>query len=159
THPPFFETVSNMTKTVKPEQWRTYLTWVLIRDSVPALPKKFQDQSFAFSSQNLTGAKQDLPRWKKCVSFTDRAIGEALAVPFVAKYLGADGKKVTNAMGKEVELAFEKDLDSLTWMDAETKVRARKKLQAITNKIGYPEKWKKYDSLKTGRQSFLANWV
>ena len=159
THPPFFGVVSNLTKEVKPAQWRTYLTWQLIHGSVPALPKRFQDEHFAFMSKNLTGAKQDLPRWKKCVAYTDEALGEALAVPFVEKYFGADGKQVTSDMVKGIEQAFEKDLEQISWMDATTKDRARAKLKAITNKIGYPEKWKQYDSMKTDRSSFLHNWL
>ncbi|MBX5482905.1 MAG: M13 family metallopeptidase [Myxococcaceae bacterium] len=158
-HPPFFAEVSKLAKEVKPVEWRTYLTWVFIRETVPALPGRFQQEHFAFVSQNLSGAKVDLPRWKKCVSYTDQLLGEALAVPFVKKYFGEEGKKTTLAMVQQIEKEFEKDLDSLSWMDDQTRERARQKLRAITNKIGYPEKWKQYDALETDRSSFLANWL
>ncbi len=60
---------------------RTYLAWRLVSAQIIALPKPFADAAFAFHSKYLTGAKEDLPRWKKCVAATDRALGEALARP------------------------------------------------------------------------------
>lgn len=157
THPAFFEQVGRMAKSVPPSEWHTYLTWHFVSSVVPALPKAFQEEQFRFVSKALTGAKEDLPRWKKCVAYTDGALGHALAQPFVAKYFGADGKATTSEMVKEIEAAFARNLDQLPWMDAETKTRALEKLHRIVNKIGYPERWRDYDGLQIDRGSFLAN--
>ncbi len=45
----------------------------------------------------------------------------------------------------------------LTWMTPATKKRALEKLHAITNKIGYPDKWRDYSSLKIVQGDALGN--
>jgi endothelin-converting enzyme/putative endopeptidase len=156
-HPPFFEEVARLAKTVPGPKWRTYLSWVVVRSSIPALPKRFQDESFAFNSKALTGASEDQPRWKKCVALTDRALGEALGQPYVAQVFGEDGKTLTREVVAEVEAAFERNLDTLAWMDAPTKQRALEKIRRVVNKVGYPDVWRNYDALEVGRTSFFAN--
>ena len=94
---------------MKPEVIRSYLKWQITHSAIPALPKRFQDEDFAFTSKNLTGAKEDRPRWKKCVPFTDDALGEALAVPFVKQTFGANSKDLTQAMVKQIEEVYSKE--------------------------------------------------
>jgi endothelin-converting enzyme/putative endopeptidase len=157
THPPFFAEAAKLVQTVPAKDWTTYLTWHVVRASAPALPKRFQEEVFAFSSKALSGAKEDLPRWKKCVRFTDAALGEALAVPFIAQTFGAEGKAKAQQLVTDIELAFERNLDTLDWMDAPTKAGALTKVRKIVNKIGYPEKWRSYDGLKVDRASFFTS--
>jgi endothelin-converting enzyme/putative endopeptidase len=157
THPAFAAQVGQVVRKAPRAALRNYLAWHLISSQVIALPKPFSDASFAFRSKYLTGAKEDQPRWKKCVAATDRGLGEALAVPYVNQTFGADGKAVTKSMVQEIEQAFDANLDTLAWMDAPTKARAREKAKAIFDKIGYPDKWKTYDGLVTDRGTFLGN--
>ena len=158
THVPFFKEVDRLTKTAKPESWRPYLTWHYVSSVTPTLPKAFQDERFNFS-RNLSGAKEDVARWKKCVRFTNAALGEALAQPFITQTFGADGKTTTQQMVVEIEKAFERDLDTLEWMDKATKEQALVKVRRIVNKIGYPDKWRNYDALKVSRASFLDSYL
>ena len=50
------------------------------------------------------------------------------------------------------------DINSLTWMSAETKKAALVKLQAVTNKIGYPDKWRDYSSISIAKDDYFGNW-
>lgn len=159
THPPFFKEVERLVKSAKPGTWTPYLTWHYVSSVVPALPKRFQEERFRFTSRNLTGAKEDVARWKKCVRFTNGALGEALAQPFIAKTFGVEGKTTTLQMVMEIEKAFERNLDTLAWMDAPTREQALVKVRKIVNKIGYPDRWRNYDALKVERGSFLGSWV
>ena len=156
-HPPYATTVSTLVRETPPAQLRTYLAWAFLRSQVVALPRRFSEASFAFQSKYLTGAKEDLPRWKKCVAATDAALGEALAVPFVQKTFGEDGKRTTQAMVQAVAQAFDANLDGLAWMDPGTRDRARYKVKKLYEKIGYPDRWRTYDQLPTDRKSFLGN--
>lgn len=156
-HPPFLAEVSRLVKAVPAKQWAAYFAFHLVEAATPALPKRFQDESFAFNSKALTGAQEDQPRWKKCVGFVDEALGEAVAVPFVARTFGADGKAKALEMVFGIEAAFERNLDSLAWMDGATKARALEKVRKINNKIGYPDRWRSYDGLKVDRGSFLTS--
>jgi endothelin-converting enzyme/putative endopeptidase len=156
-YPAFASEVGQVVRKTPRAQLKTYLAWRLVSSQVLALPKQFADAEFAFQSKYLTGAKEDLPRWKKCVNATDRGLGEALAVPYIEETFGADGKQVTKSMVSQIEQAFDANLDTLAWMDAATKARAREKAKAVFDKIGYPEKWKTYDGLVTDRGTFLGN--
>ena len=156
THPPFFKELERLLKATPAATWKTYVTWQYLLSVTPALPKAFQDERFRFS-QNLTGAKEEPARWKKCVRYTNAGLGEALARPFIAQTFGADGKATTQQMVVVLEQAFERDLDTLPWMDAATKAQALVKVRKIVNKIGYPDQWRDYGAVKVSRGSFLES--
>jgi endothelin-converting enzyme/putative endopeptidase len=60
-------------------------------------------------------------------------------------------------MVQALEKALGEDIQSLSWMSPETKKQALVKLQAISNRIGYPDKWRDYSSLKIARGDALGN--
>jgi putative endopeptidase len=154
--PEFVKAFDAMTKNVSFADWRTYLRWHLARATSPWLSHKFVDEWFQFR-QALTGTKTLQPRWKRCVNFADQMMGEALAQPFVKEHLGEDGKQAAAQMVTGIEASMKLDLESLAWMDDTTRAKAEDKLAKITNKIGYPSKWRSYDGLAIDRASFLAN--
>lgn len=154
--PNFFRRVSAMVRSVPLRAWKTYLRWHLMRAASPYLPRAFVDEWFAFVHM-LTGAQTLQPRWRRCVRIIDRGMGEALARPFVEQHLGADGKRMAEAMVDAIETSMRDDLDAITWMDDPTRVQAQAKLAAVTNQIGYPSKWRNYDALAIQRGRFLSN--
>ena len=135
---------------------KTYLKYRTLAAAVPALGKKFVETSFKFTSR-LTGAKEILPRWKRCVAMTDGALGEATGRSFVARTFGADSKELSEALLQGIEKAFAANLTTLTWMDEPTKQQALVKMNKIANKIGYPDKFRNYDSMEISRGSLLKN--
>jgi putative endopeptidase len=135
-----------------------YLAWHYIHASARLLSKALVNENFNFYGRTLTGAEQQKPRWKRCVSATDDELGEALGRKFVEKTFGAEGKERTLKMVLEIEREMGRDIDSLTWMSAETKKEAHVKLQAVTNKIGYPDKWRDYSSVKIAGDDYFDNW-
>jgi endothelin-converting enzyme/putative endopeptidase len=98
------------------------------------------------------------PRWKRCVSATDDELGEALGRRFVEKTFGEQGKKRTLEMVHEIEQQMALDIQGLTWMSAPTKREALVKLQAVTNKIGYPDKWRDYSTVEIRPADYFGNW-
>lgn len=155
----YFEELGKIAKELKAAELQTYLTWVVMRWAVPMLPKALAQEQFAYQSKALTGAKEDQPRWKKCVAWTDADLGEAVGREFVRRHFGEEGKKLTNQMVLELQRAFEKNLATLSWMDAPTREKALEKVRRMAgnNKIGYPDKWRDYSTVTTSRTSFLAN--
>lgn len=139
------------------DAWKAYLKWHVVRERAPSLTKALVDEDFAFRSKWLTGAKQILPRWKRCVDASDAALGEALAIRFVKENFGADGKAKSSTLVAEIEQAMKRDLEALSWMDDATRKRALEKLYKIKNKIGYPDVWRKYDAVNVTRTSYAAN--
>ncbi len=137
---------------------RDYLTWHYVNGSARLLPKAFVDENFNFYGKVLTGVTEIKPRWKRCVSATDDELGEALGRKYVEKTFGEQGKQRTLEMVHEIEEQMGKDLESLTWMSPETKKQALIKLHAVTNKIGYPDKWRDYSSVQIVSDDFFGNW-
>jgi putative endopeptidase len=155
--PDFFKGEETLLKTVSIADWTNYLTFHLIHSQAAILPTKFTDENFAFYGKYLTGAKEQKPRWKRCVAATDGDLGEALGKAYVDLTFGKDGKQRTLDMVNHLEVAMGQDLEKLTWMTPATKKRAQEKLHAITNKIGYPDKWRDYSALKIVRGDALGN--
>jgi predicted metalloendopeptidase len=146
-----------MLKSVPMRDWRTYLRWHLIHASAPRLAKKFVDEDFNFSGRILLGTKEILPRWKRCVSRTNGALGEALGQAYVRKYFKPEAKVRALELVHNLEAALREDIQGLPWMSDETKKQALIKLDAITNKIGYPDKWRDYSALQVDRGSYAVN--
>ncbi len=155
--PEFFAGMSKLLAEENIENLKVYLRWHILRDAAMTLSKAFVDESFAFYSKKLTGTDKLLPRWKRCISSTDRALGEALALPFIQKTFGTDGKAKALEIIQAIEGAMEKNLKALSWMDDKTRAAALTKLHRIANKIGFPDKPRSYDTLQVKRDSYLSN--
>ena len=136
---------------------RSYLRWQLVNASWGLLPKAFLDESFAFYGKTLAGARELPLRWKRCVEKTDTALGEALGQEYVQQTFGAAGKARMLAMVEAIEAALKKDIETLPWMTATTRRAALVKLAAVANKIGYPDHWRDYSSVRIDRRDALGN--
>jgi predicted metalloendopeptidase len=157
TAPDFFKEMGQMVSAQPIAQWKIYLRWHLINAAAPSLSTPFVDEDFHFKGMILTGAKEILPRWKRCVKSTDGALGEALGQVYVKKAFPPEAKTRALAMVKNLEAALADDLRTLPWMSEATRQQALIKLQAITNKIGYPDKWRDYSALDVTRGPYVEN--
>lgn len=155
--PDFFTEVNKMMTDVPLDQWKTYLRWMLVSSSASSLSKAFVDESFNFSGKYLSGAKEQQPRWKRCVSSTDRALGEALGQEYVKKAFTPEAKKRMDALIDNLFAAYKERINGLEWMSAETKEKALVKLAAFKRKIGYPDKLRGYQGLTINRKSYFEN--
>jgi endothelin-converting enzyme/putative endopeptidase len=155
--PDFFKAANNAIGSYSLDDWKTYLRWAVLHSEASLLPARFVDEDFEFYGKTLTGAKEMRPRWKRCVDFTDAQLGEALGQKFVEKTFGAEGKERTLKMVAAIEKALGKNIETLTWMTPETKREAEIKLKAVTNKIGYPDKWRDYSSVTIKRDDAAGN--
>ena len=137
---------------------RAYLRWHLIHSQAStAMPAAFEQESWNFYSHTLNGAEKMQERWKRCTSRIDREMGEALGQVYVAKYFPPSAKQHALEMTQAIEAAMSKDIEGLDWMSPETKTRAKEKLVAVMNKIGYPDKWRDYSKLEIVRGDSLGN--
>src|ERR1700743_3265406 len=155
--PDFFQKINGVIDSVSVDDWKTYLRWHLVRNAAPELSEPFVKENFAFFGQYLNGQKEIQVRWKRCVQTTDRLLGEALGQPYVNETFGKEGKERMLRMVNALEASLGEDIQGLDWMTPETKKQAIVKLKAITNKIGYPDTWRDYSSVKVVRGDFLGN--
>jgi putative endopeptidase len=158
TNPDFFKQANGVLEAESLDALRTYVSWHLLDGAALWLSQPFVDASFKMT-QVLTGQKEIKPRWKRCVSSTDDALGEALGQRYVEQTFGADGKQRMLKMVDALEKSLDQDIRDLPWMTEETKKQAKIKLEAIRNKIGYPDIWRDYSSLKIERGDLLGNFL
>jgi len=155
--PDFFKAMNQELGTVSLADWKVYLRWHLIHASAPGLPDKFVNENFDFYDRKLSGTKEILPRWKRCVQSTDRNLGEALGKVYVDKYFPPAAKARAKEMVNNLIAALREDIPTLSWMGPETKKEALAKLEAFNVKIGYTDRWRDYSKLTIGRTSYAAN--
>ncbi len=159
-NPEFFKGLSALLASTDMDTIQTYLRWQLIH-SVPSyvLPKAFDDESFDFYGRKLSGQQEQRARWKRCVAATDGALGEAIGQVYVAQEFPPASKQATVQMVHDIEAAMDQDLATIDWMSPATKVRAKEKLHAVVDKIGYPDRWRDYSKLAVVRDDAFGNVI
>jgi endothelin-converting enzyme/putative endopeptidase len=157
TQPAFYREFEVQLKTASLDDIKTYLRWHVIHAKARFLSSPFVQADFDFFSKTLRGVPEMQPRWKRCVSLVDHNLGEAMGQVFVEKNFTADTKARTLAMTKEIESAMQKEIEGLPWMSPATKKQALVKLHGVTNKIGYPDKWRDYSAVEIKRDDFLGD--
>ncbi|WP_218079839.1 M13 family metallopeptidase [Anthocerotibacter panamensis] len=157
TWPEFFKTIEAQVKTGDLATWKTYLRWHLTRSSAALLPTAFVNENFNFYGKVLNGQKELRTRWKRCVALTDGSLGESLGKLYVEATFGKTGKERTQALINNLEKALREDITNLPWMTAATKREALLKLDAITNKIGFPDQYRDYSAIKVAQGDALGN--
>ena len=157
TAPAFVKEFNQLLVSESIENWKTYLRFHVVNASSPYLSSKFVDENFEFYRKYLRGAKEQQPRWRRCVQYTDYNLGEALGQVYVAKVFSPELKQSTLDMVRRIEDAMGQRIRALDWMSPGTKQQALTKLAGIRNKIGYPDKWRDYSSVKITRDDFAGN--
>jgi len=157
-NPDFFKQANALLESESLDAWKTYVSWHLLDNTTPWLSQPFVDANFKME-QALSGQKEIKPRWKRCVDAVDNGIGEALGQRYVEQTLGAEGKQRMLKMVDALEKALSEDISNLPWMSEDTQKQAHVKLEAIRNKIGYPDVWRDYSSLKIERDDLVGNFL
>jgi endothelin-converting enzyme/putative endopeptidase len=155
--PKFMDAMSKLVETSPLDDIKTYLRWQLLNNTANTLAKPFEDEHFDFFSRTLTGQQVQQPRWKRCATRVDNNLGEALGIAYVDRTFGSEGKAITVELVKGIEDAMRRDIHALDWMGEDTKKMALTKLEAVANKIGYPEKWRDYSSVDVKEGDFFGN--
>ena len=155
--PAFAKAVSAELKKRPLADWKLYLRWHLANTQAPYLSRGFVEEDFAFNDKVLRGTQELAPRWKRCVRWVDRDLGEALGQVFVQKNFSPELKEKTLAMVLGIERQMEEDLRTLDWMSPATRQRGIEKLKTMANKIGYPDRWRDYSSIRLARDDFQGN--
>ena len=156
-NPEFFKQVNSVIESESLDSLKTYVSWHMLDAAAPWLSQPFVDANFKMR-QALNGQKEIQARWKRCVSATDGALGEALGQRYVELTFGADGKQRMLKMVDALEKSLDQDIQNLPWMTEDTKKQAQIKLQAIRNKIGYPDVWRDYSTLTVVGGDLLGNF-
>ncbi len=155
--PEFFEELEKVALDTDGEILQTYLRWHVVDRFADQLPDAFADANFEFYGQKLRGQQEIQPRWKRCVSATEDALGEVIGKLYVAEKFAGSSKEVALEMIGDIFTAFESGLPELAWMDDTTRGRAMEKVATLNQKIGYPDEWRDYSGLVVGDEGYFVN--
>ena len=155
--PEFFPALLNEIRETDLDTLKAYMRYHVLTTFAARLPTKFDAENFDFYGRKLRGQPEQTPRWKRCSSSVNGAMGEALGKVYVQQYFAGNSKAKMLEMVHDIEAAMGQDIDQLDWMSAATKVRANEKLHLVANKIGYPDKWRDYTKLEIKPDDALGN--
>jgi len=137
--------------------WKDYLTFHAIDRASPLLPRAFAEERFQFYGTALVGARQQRDRWKRAVAATNAALGDAVGRMYVQRHLPPEAKAQAQEMVRNIVAAFRRRIDTLDWMSAATRAKAKAKVESLYVGIGYPERWRDYSGLTIERGDALGN--
>jgi putative endopeptidase len=155
--PDYFKTLDGLVKTEPIAAWKSYLRWHALHGQARLLSQAFFDENFDFFSRTLSGQTEPEARWKMCSSMTDGALGEAVGQDWVKQNFPPEAKDSMEKLVTALEKSLGDDIRTLPWMTDATKNAAEEKLDLIRRKIGYPEKWRDYSSVKVARADLVGN--
>ncbi|MFP4604609.1 MAG: M13 family metallopeptidase [Bacteroidales bacterium] len=155
--PDFFAEANTMLEEIPVEDWKTYLKWNLLNSSAPYLTDDFVQTHFDFYGKVMQGTEEMRERWRRVLDVTNSSLGDAIGQKFVEKHFPPEAKEKMEVLVENLRKAFAQRIETLEWMDGETKKKALAKLEVMNTKIGYPEKWKDYSDLEIDESSYIAN--
>jgi putative endopeptidase len=154
--PKFFAAVDQLLSDTPLADWKTYLRWQITDAYAPYLSNAFVDETFRMT-QVLTGAEQLQPRWLRVLRAEDDALGFAIGELYVRQKFPPAAKRAAEVMVARIRDALRADLATLAWMSPATRSAARRKLDLMELRVGYPEQWRDYSALSIDRNSYAAN--
>lgn len=157
--PDYLENLNTIIKETSIDDWKTYYTWQLLNRAAGYLPKKFEEENFAFYGTVLNGTTEQKDRWKRAISTVNGSIGELVGKVYIKSFFPPDAKKRMDNMIENLRTAYGESIKGLDWMSEETKVKALDKLNKFDPKIGYPSQWKDYNNLHIDKASLYNNML
>ena len=155
--PDFFKEVDRMLVDVPVEQWKGYLRFHAVDGASPYLSDAFAQQHFEFHNKTLGGQKEIEPRWKRVLGTIDDQAGEAMGQLYVKVAFPPESKAKMEALIANLGEALKTRIENLEWMSADTKKKALEKWASFEPRVGYPDKWREWTGLSTGRDSYIGN--
>jgi len=155
--PEFFQQLEKSLEGRSLDEWKTYCRWHLATAYAEQAGGKYDAENFHFFGTIMNGTAEQRPRWKRMLDEEEGYLGDALGQLYVKQYFSPRAKARYEKLVNEVFDAFRARIKNLDWMSEPTKQRALAKLDAVTKKVGYPNKWKDYSNYQVKRDSFLGN--
>ncbi len=157
--PEFFAALNRTLTNTPVPVLKEYLRFHLVSSYAECLSSSFDKEDFSFHGRILSGQKEPRPRWKRVLDAQDHAMGMILGRIFVQEYFPEKSKRRYSAMVEAIREAYRDRIRRLDWMSEATKARAREKLDRMTAKVGYPDRWKDYSTLVVGTNSYCENMM
>ncbi|MEX5293925.1 M13-type metalloendopeptidase [Kocuria sp. CPCC 205268] len=157
--PSFFTGVEELLTDELLPAWRSWARWHLVSARASYLSSAFVEEDFAFYGTVLSGTPRLKDRWKRGVELVNGVLGEAVGELYVAAHFSPTAKERMDELVANLLEAYRVSITGLDWMTEQTRQEALKKLSQFTPKIGYPEQWKDYSSLRIDPADLVGNRI
>ncbi len=156
--PAFLRNVEEVFNGKNIEILRDYLKWRLITTLSRFGSDDLAEKNFSFFGSQLNGIPSMKPRWKRVLANLNDGLGEALGQLYVERYFPQVAKDRMQILAADLKQAFAARIESLDWMQLETKQSALEKLEAIEVNVGYPDEWQSFGGLEINPDSYVENY-
>ncbi len=153
----YTKALNNIIKNTPLPTWKTYLKWSLVNGAATALNTALDEENFSFNGTILNGVPKQRPQWRRAVGIVNGSLGEMVGKLYVERHFSAAAKARMLELVGNLLKSYEASIKELDWMSPETKVEALKKISKFTPKIGYPDKWRDYSTLKIVKDDLYGN--
>ncbi len=155
--PSFIEGLGSLLTPERLDDWKAWLRSKVVHAAAPYLTDEIVQENFSFYGTELTGVPTLRERWKRGVSVTEGALGEAIGKIYVERHYPPTAKAAMDELVANLIEAYRRSITDLEWMTTETRERALAKLDSFTPKIGHPDVWRDYSSLEIDRADLFGN--
>jgi predicted metalloendopeptidase len=155
--PSFFTSFAAMVPTTPLSTWKAWLAAQVITDLGAYLHAPIVDARFEMFGRTLTGQQAQRDRWKRGVQLVNGSVGEAVGQLYVERHFPPAARTRMQALIANLVEAYRQSITSLDWMTPATRKEALAKLAKFTSKIGYPDKWRDYSSLRIVPGDLVGN--
>jgi putative endopeptidase len=153
----YIKSLNDIIKTTPLATWKAYLKWSVVHGAATSLNTALENENFNFYSTTLRGTEKQRPLWRRGVETVNKNLGEIVGKVYVEKHFSPEAKEKVSLLVKNLLKAYEESIKKLDWMSPETKKQALDKVSKFTVKIGYPDKWRDYSSLKVIKNDYFGN--
>jgi len=158
-NPAFIRQYNRMLTSESIEAWQAYFRWQFLHLVAGKMHNAVADENFRFWGTVLSGQTAQQPRWKRVMTSTESALGDALGQLYVQRHFSEEAKNRVNTMVDNLVAAYSERIDTRDWMSADTKKQAHNKLNKIMRKLAFPDKWREYSGLNVSRKSYVRNFL
>ena len=155
--PEYFDALEKLLKDHSLDEWKTYLRWHILHGAAPALHQEVEQENFNFYGHVLSGQPEQEPRWKRAYRAVDASIGEALGQLYVEQYFPPAARERMSALVENLKAVYHDHLARVDWMTETTRAKALAKFARFTTKIGCPDKFRDYSSIRIERDDYYGN--
>ena len=153
----YMKALNDIIKTTPLATWKAYLKWSVVHGAAASLNTALSNENFDFYGKTLSGTEKQRPLWRRGVETVNKNLGEIVGKVYVEKHFSPEAKEKVSLLVKNLIKAYEESIKKLDWMSPETKKQALDKVSKFTVKIGYPDKWRDYSSLKISKNDYFGN--
>uniref|UniRef100_A0A8C1SIE7 Membrane metallo-endopeptidase-like 1 n=1 Tax=Cyprinus carpio TaxID=7962 RepID=A0A8C1SIE7_CYPCA len=144
---PYLEKLRDVLSKHSHRTLQNYLAWMLIMERVSSMSRRFKDMR-AHYRKALHGTTVEEVRWRDCVRYVQGNMENAVGALYVRETFSGNSKRMVRELIKKIQEAYVETLEELSWMDEQSKEKAREKVKFVFS----------CDKISISKTHFLVNY-